>query len=93
MICQSYDLMTNDVCNEVNNRLECNYDGGNCYVHDCSDVKCHEEKLFDPCPSFHRISDGQCDKENYNFICSFDGGDCQSRYMNFFLETNLDDLY
>ena len=82
MFCPNHTSIGDEICDEANNELVCQYDGGDCDVimandtYNCKDLKCLEDRRFDPCPQYEQINDGQCDEDNFNFICSFDGGDC-----------------
>ena len=78
MLCPLYKSIGNGICNEINNKFVCLYDGGDCKaISNCTSLKCIEDQHFDPCPKFKLIGNGRCNEENYNFICSLDGGDCQ----------------
>ena len=81
MLCPDFALIGNGNCDEVNNKLVCLYDGGDCLLEEidknCTNFECIDNMKFDPCPKFKKIGNGQCDKENLNIICSFDAGDCE----------------
>ena len=78
MLCPSYESIGDGICDEVNYKYICLYDGGDCKdIHNYSSLEQIENQYFDPCPEYESIGNGQCNGENYNFICSFDGGDCQ----------------
>ena len=80
MLCPDFALMGNGICDEVNDKLVCLYDGGDCspveHNENCTSYDCFENLKFDPCPKFEQIGNGHCDKENFNLICSYDAGDC-----------------
>ena len=82
-LCPDYELIGNGICDDVNNKLVCQYDGGDCTFEgvsvNCSDFECIEDQKYDPCPEYEKIGNDQCDHENFNLICSFDGDDCDSR--------------
>merc|ERR1711963_156648 len=80
----------NLICDEVNNKAECNFDEGDCSV-------CHWELLNDgECDAYNNksecqydngectgecihswnVGDGQCDLFNNKSACGYDGGDC-----------------
>merc|ERR1719266_1057330 len=74
-------------CDNENNNIECQLDGGDCCQTDpidnwdyyCKDVGCEcvlggAESCEIGVP--HWIGDGLCDDENNNALCGFDGGDC-----------------
>ena len=83
MLCPDYALIGNGICDQANDNLVCQYDGGDCCslggsATNCTSSECIDNLKFDPCPKFDRIGNDQCDKENFNLICSFDAGDCQA---------------
>ena len=82
MLCTDYASIGNDICDQANDNLVCQYDGGDCSLGgsatNCTSSECIDNLKFDPCPKFDRIGNDQCDKENFNLICSFDAGDCQA---------------
>ena len=76
-------------CDDINNHVDCSYDGGDCCG--CSVVTswCTECLCLDPNESgsgtnctqtatctTQWIADGYCDDVNNNVDCSYDGGDC-----------------
>ena len=81
MLCPGYATIGNEICDEVNNILVCQYDGGDCTMKNfnfyCTTFNCTEDKKLDPCPNYNNIGDGKCDMDNFNPICSYDGGDCK----------------
>ena len=81
MLCPEFALFGNGDCDEVNNNIVCQYDGGDCTLEEinqnCTNYECIENSKFDPCPKYKEIRNGQCNKENLNLICSFDAGDCE----------------
>jgi len=75
-------------CDDSNNNLACDYDGGDCCARSTKKGKvqtdgCTECKCLDPhnqgantCASPDYQRDGNCDDENNNPGCAYDGGDC-----------------
>ena len=82
MLCPDYASIGNGICDQVNDNLVCQYDGGDCSLGgnttNCTSLECVENLKFDPCPKYDKIGNHQCDEENFNLICSFDAGDCQA---------------
>ena len=81
ILCPGYATIGNGICDEFNNILVCQYDGGDCTMKKfnfyCTTFNCTEDKKLDPCPNYNEIGNGQCDMDNFNPICSYDGGDCK----------------
>ena len=70
-------------CDDMNNHLDCSYDGGDCCGSNvntqyCNICQCHEGGGGDGGGNCKQdwIADGYCDDINNNFYCSYDGGDC-----------------
>ena len=82
MLCPDYASIGNGMCDQANDNLVCQYDGGDCShggnTTNCTSLECIDNLKFDPCPNYDRIGNHQCDEENFNLICSFDAGDCQA---------------
>ena len=82
MLCPNYALIGNGMCDQANDNIVCQYDGGDCSLvgntTNRTSLECVENLKFDPCPKYDTIGNHQCDKENFNLICSFDAGDCQA---------------
>merc|ERR1719188_2919310 len=79
-------LISNNVCDDITNRPECGFDGGDCCNMDadrdnCWPCVCY---IFDYVPSEGKsncsesdvVGDGVCDDSANNMECSYDGGDC-----------------
>ena len=61
----NYETINDGTCDEINNILECEFDGGDCFL------------AFDPvCEYQNWYDDGYCDPENNLYQCHWDGGDC-----------------
>ena len=82
MLCAHYASIGNGICDQANDNIVCQYDGGDCSLGgnttNCTSLECIDYLKFDPCPKYDKIGNHQCDKENFNLICSFDAGDCQA---------------
>ena len=82
MLCPNYALIGNGMCDQANDNIVCQYDGGDCSLvgntTNRTSLEFVENLKFDPCPKYDTIGNHQCDKENFNLICSFDAGDCQA---------------
>ena len=79
-------------CDDINNHMDCSYDGGDCCGCNINTEWCTECQCLDPngsgsgtnCTqtaspatcSTEWIGDNYCDDENNNVDCSYDGGDC-----------------
>ena len=77
-------------CDDINNHMDCNYDGGDCCGCNINTKWCTECQCLDPngsgggttCPQTTTcnlnvfIGDNYCDDNNNNVDCSYDGGDC-----------------
>ena len=61
----------NDYCDDINNNVDCNYDGGDCY-NGGTTIFCNQDW----------IGDEYCDDINNIFDCNFDGGDCCGNNVN-----------
>jgi hypothetical protein len=57
----SFFSFGDNVCDDVNNRPMCNFDGGDCVQ------ECHQPG---------HIGNGICNQDNNNKECAWDGGDC-----------------
>ena len=62
--CELPKLVGNLVCNQQNNHEGCDFDGGDCYEHECDAY------------SLYLMGDGYCAQDNNYESCNFDGGDC-----------------
>ena len=73
-------------CDDVTNKPECNYDGGDCCLEHvdtmfCNECKCYEESgnVTQECTHLdtaERLGDSICDDQLNNPRCNFDGNDC-----------------
>ena len=66
------------MCDDMNNNMDCNYDGGDCCgtnvnMKNCVDCICYPQTCDGP---LELISDGYCNDATNNAGCNFDGGDC-----------------
>ena len=61
----------NDYCDDINNNVDCNFDGGDCYDGGTT-IFCNQDW----------IGDEYCDDINNNIACNFDGGDCCGNNVN-----------
>ena len=76
-------------CDDINNHVDCNFDGGDCCgsninTNYCSECLCLEEGGGGSGESCNQgwISDGYCDDINNNRDCTYDGGDCCGPNVN-----------
>ena len=80
----------NYVCDEVNNKAECNFDGGDCSIcqwdlltnGQCDSYNNKSACQYDngectgECIHIWNVGDGECDIFNNKSSCGYDGGDC-----------------
>ena len=68
-------------CNDVNNREDCDWDGGDCCGNDvdtrfCTFCQCHEPYFELKQCKYEQMSNGICNDETNTEECKWDGGDC-----------------
>ena len=82
--CPNFEWIGDGYCDDENNIIECNFDGGDCctdteHTH-CTECLCKtngdEEDTSKICDMHDWIGDGFCDDENNVPECDYDGGDC-----------------
>ena len=63
-------------CDDLNNKEECDWDGGDCCV-DVNSYQCLEPNGFKvPQCDWMQMKNGICNDESNNEECKWDGGDC-----------------
>ena len=67
-------------CDDINNKVSCFFDGGDCCGPDvstlyCTECLCHKDSVECSVPA-ELIGNGFCNDEANNGDCTFDGGDC-----------------
>ena len=72
-------MQGDNVCDEVLNTPECQFDGGDCGVTEAPITSSTTEAsscVFPPNIAPSWLGDGTCDWDLFNFMCNWDGGDC-----------------
>ena len=74
-------LVGNGFCNDEANRVNCNYDGGDCCGYNinsehCTDCTCFHQETCLAGVTHAFVGDGVCNDKTNNAECDYDGGDC-----------------
>ena len=77
----SFEYIGDEICDDENNKEECDWDGGDCCgsnvnIEYCNFCECHEPNFEVKQCKYKHISNGICNDVNNNEECKWDGGDC-----------------
>ena len=96
--CEFSAGINNEKCDDGNNVLECNWDGGDCcgcFAEKgfCTDCQCKDPDSGDNyCCKLELMADGHCDQINNKLQCQYDALDCCRTTLDTLLHCPLETI-